>query len=420
MMKKIFTYLFIMLIVAVAGEMKFYPLGDALRINLGPAAFFFILLISDHLRPLLAGMLIGVSVVQFRIILALSEGLPLDVLLMEHVPAFFYYFVFALLFQLFQVRPKRTNPLYVGIMGALMEFSANLTELLVRFFFAGTSLPPEKFFVLCGIALIRSFFVVGFFSIFVFRHLIQAERLQKKRNDEILMHLSQLHVEMFQLKKSIKNAETLTNECYRLYRRLKTANIQPLAHTALSIAGKIHDIKKDNQRIFAGLAKLKNKKDIAEYSSIEDIFNLIQTANSDYARLLNKNIDICTEICGNHPDYHTFHLLSIINNLVANAVEAIKIQGNIHLSANVKDNMLVIYVKDDGPGIHPRNRKDIFKPGYTTKFSSDGTASNGIGLAYVKDVLSRLNGEIRLQPPEHGFTTVFSLKLPIHKLTEKG
>lgn len=102
MMKKIFTYLFIMLIVAVAGEMKFYPLGDALRINLGPAAFFFILLISDHLRPLLAGMLIGVSVVQFRIILALSEGLPLDVLLMEHVPAFFYYFVFALLFQLFK------------------------------------------------------------------------------------------------------------------------------------------------------------------------------------------------------------------------------------------------------------------------------------------------------------------------------
>ena len=51
MMKKIFTYLFIMLIVAVAGEMKFYPLGDALRINLGPAAFFFILLISRSSPP---------------------------------------------------------------------------------------------------------------------------------------------------------------------------------------------------------------------------------------------------------------------------------------------------------------------------------------------------------------------------------
>ncbi|MEH7117535.1 ATP-binding protein, partial [Neobacillus vireti] len=58
-------------------------------------------------------------------------------------------------------------------------------------------------------------------------------------------------------KKTLKNTENITKESYDLYRNLKEQekrdNVfnQQFSQKLLRIAGEIHEVKKDNQRIFA-------------------------------------------------------------------------------------------------------------------------------------------------------------------------
>ncbi len=157
-----------------------------------------------------------------------------------------------------------------------------------------------------------------------------------------------------------------------------------------------------------------------DFMTINEIIHVIVTGNERYAVMLGKNITFTNNIWGIHPSYNTFMLLSLINNLVANAVEAIEANGEIHIDAKMDLNMLAVQVKDNGSGISPRNRTLIFTPGFTTKFDNIGQASTGIGLSYVKDTIEEFGGSITLDEPEAIYKTVFTICLPIESLLERG
>ena len=53
----------------------------------------------------------------------------------------------------------------------------------------------------------------------------------------MLMHLSNLYVESVHLKKTLQNAELITQEAYQLYRNLQVS-ADSSSKTALKIAGK--------------------------------------------------------------------------------------------------------------------------------------------------------------------------------------
>lgn len=59
--------------------------------------------------------------------------------------------------------------------------------------------------------------------------------------------------------------------------------------------------------------------------SVHELVNIIIRANTKYARLLEKDIQFVYKIDGVHSHYHIYTILSIINNIVTNAVEAIKV-----------------------------------------------------------------------------------------------
>ncbi|MGA3882027.1 ATP-binding protein, partial [Bacillus pumilus] len=82
-------------------------------------------------------------------------------------------------------------------------------------------------------------------------------------------------------------------------------------------------------------------------------------------------------------DYHVFIFLSLINNLMANAVEAIKDDGMISLVLKGSHDKIEIRIEDYGPGIPEKMREIVLDPGYTSKFDAYGTPSTGIGLSYV-------------------------------------
>ncbi|MCB9100495.1 MAG: GAF domain-containing protein [Anaerolineales bacterium] len=96
----------------------------------------------------------------------------------------------------------------------------------------------------------------------------------------------------------------------------------------------------------------------------------------------------------------------VFSNLISNSADAIGAGGEIQLTMVVTDDVQIITVEDNGPGIPLENQEKIFEPFFTTK--SRGT---GLGLAIVKQIVENHNGTISLwSQPAVG--TKFTIVLP--------
>jgi signal transduction histidine kinase len=77
-------------------------------------------------------------------------------------------------------------------------------------------------------------------------------------------------------------------------------------------------------------------------------------------------------------------------NLALNAVQAVQAQGAIRIRASRRNNEeAFIEISDNGPGVSPENRAEIFKPYFTTH--EEGT---GLGLAVVQQIILAHGWEI--------------------------
>ncbi len=94
---------------------------------------------------------------------------------------------------------------------------------------------------------------------------------------------------------------------------------------------------------------------------------------------------------------------SVFVQLIDNAIEAGRSGGEIEFYSekDLDEGKLLIYVRDDGRGT--KNPDKIFQPFFTEK--ENGT---GLGLAFVREILTGIGGEIELASSEAG-ETVFKL-----------
>ncbi|QGQ44620.1 ATP-binding protein [Metabacillus sediminilitoris] len=421
MKERIWILLLMMIAVPLAGEFKFYPFDDTFRVSLGTPAFFLFLLWGRGIHPNIAGMLTGMSVFVFRFLLAVGiRDISVEEAMYLHFPAFFYYVIYALLFHWTKMNERHDQPFMIGFLGVGIEIIASLSEMVFRSLLAYNQdislLAIEQLVI---IAFIRSFFVLGFFNIFKLREAKLAEEEQRMQKEKMLLFISNLYEESVHLKKTMQNAEEITRMCYDFYRRLKSGEEGGRdAQTALQIAGLVHEIKKDNQRIYAGVSELISSENMQDYMNIKQLGNIMLVSNRRYAESLGKDVSFTLHVNGDHPPYHVFMVLSIINNLLTNAVEAIREEGYVSLHIKRKNQFVEFSVSDNGSGIPPRLKEIIFTEGFTTKFDVFGNPSTGIGLSYVKHTVEKWGGHIMLM--DNDIETVFIVRIPIEAMIEKG
>jgi signal transduction histidine kinase len=96
----------------------------------------------------------------------------------------------------------------------------------------------------------------------------------------------------------------------------------------------------------------------------------------------------------------------IFSNLADNATR----HGStwLELSAGRQGDLLLVNVTDNGEGVSPNNRSQIFDSFFTTRRENGGT---GMGLAIVRAMLDAHGGAIRLVDSEKG--TSFELTIPV-------
>ncbi len=409
----------LVLIVPIAGELNFHPFNDTFRVSFGTPIFFFLLLFLRKIPAIVAGLLVGLSVAIFRISLdwMLQGTFDLAESFYLRYPVFFYYFIYGSLFSLCRVNRFHQKPFIIGCFGISIEIISSMSELAFNHFLVlGTTITVSEVNKLIIIAVFRSFFALGFLNMMSLYETRLKEAQVRKENEKMLMHLSNLYVESVHLKKTLQNAELITQEAYQLYRNLQASNdtssIEMHSKKVLKIAGEVHEIKKDNQRIFAGLSKLLLDKNLSEYIEGHELTEMIVRINEKYAQLLGKGITFFKKIEGEHGQYHVYTVLSILNNLVANAVEAIENVGTITITANQRDETVIFEVIDNGSGITPKYKELVFKPGFTSKYDQTGTPSTGIGLSYIKEMVTELGGEVTLQSGDYERGCKFIVRLP--------
>ncbi|WP_238476149.1 ATP-binding protein [Agromyces mariniharenae] len=113
------------------------------------------------------------------------------------------------------------------------------------------------------------------------------------------------------------------------------------------------------------------------------------------------------------PDAPRGDLLTVVGNLLDNAIEATLLGGNVSLE--VRDDLepghVVVRVDDDGPGIPADRRRAIFDADVSDKAPVPGKARRGIGLTIVKRVAERLGGQATAgRSPAGG--AAFTVRLP--------
>lgn len=102
--------------------------------------------------------------------------------------------------------------------------------------------------------------------------------------------------------------------------------------------------------------------------------------------------------------------VSVINNLVDNAVKYGKENGNIWINVEKENDSVSIEIKDDGIGISKTDLPRIFERFYRTEKSRDiKIKGSGIGLAIVKHIIMKYGAEIDVDSVE-GAGTTFTIR----------
>jgi signal transduction histidine kinase len=100
------------------------------------------------------------------------------------------------------------------------------------------------------------------------------------------------------------------------------------------------------------------------------------------------------------------HLEQILDNLLANAIDAAHEGGTVHVSATAANGMAVLVVADDGPGMSKQQQNGAFH-----RFGHTSSGGAGLGLAIVDRLVTSDGGSAALSDTPGGGLTV-TIELP--------
>ena len=173
-----------------------------------------------------------------------------------------------------------------------------------------------------------------------------------------------------------------------------------------------------------GLGVKELEKDVERLKTISERFSKIGSIPSlsdlDINETVQQNYDYLKSRISTKVDFtlrktyepvlvpHSRILMSwVIENLIKNAVDAMKGEGKLELSLYKKNKNIYIDVTDTGSGMTKKQIRNAFKPGFSTK-----KRGWGLGLSLTKRVVSEYHkGDVKIAQSEVGKGTTFRIVL---------
>ncbi|MGZ5532514.1 MAG: two-component system sensor histidine kinase NtrB, partial [Methylomonas sp.] len=156
------------------------------------------------------------------------------------------------------------------------------------------------------------------------------------------------------------------------------------------------------------------------HKSVLNIHEVLERVRQLVAAEANNTIHLRTDYDPSIPELYADknQLIQALLNIVRNAVQAIKNEGEIIIKTRIQRHMTIgrkrykltikIDITDSGPGIKPELMGQIFYPMITGR--PEGT---GLGLSIAQSLINQHNGLIECES-EPG-RTIFSIYLPLNE-----
>ena len=410
------TILIVVLLVGLTGLVYIYPFHTHFRFTVSVAVLATLLLYFPRLPVFGTAVLSGLAIFAGRSITQLTmDPVAPGQILAANLPAIVYYITYGACFQGLGLRRMVHNVPAIVLLLSTIDIFSNIVELTTR----GDALegPTETVFAsLVAVAVLRAILAVGgYYVLRRYQAFVLAED-QVVRYTELTVMIAQLKTELYYLNKSSQAIEQVMEDSYWLYKRLnERGDKEPTAPQALAVARNIHEVKKDYYRVVAGIEAILQPSATVQGMRLAEIFFIIEQNTRRYLEGLNKKITLEFKYETDFITDRHYAIVSILDNLIINAIEACGDSGNILVGEKVSAGDIVFVVEDNGCGTKPEDADLLFQVGYSTKFCPHtGKMSTGLGLSHVKNLSEMLSGSVAVKS---GQPTRFIVTLPADKIT---
>jgi len=149
-----------------------------------------------------------------------------------------------------------------------------------------------------------------------------------------------------------------------------------------------------------------------------DISRLVQTGAQELSAQAARGgvtltVDLPTDLPLVHGSRH--HLTQALTNLIENAVKFTLSGGEVRISGEAQEEVLILHISDTGIGIAPEDQPRLFEKFFRgSRSAAEGVNGSGLGLSLVKAIIDAHQGRIWLESKVDKGTTVHLL-LPLRR-----
>ncbi len=417
------------IITTLMGQVYINPFNSDFRLSIGIAILTFLILnFQDISIPITTGYTaISVFIFRFTIdIIQVNRVLDAPEIALKHFPSAIFYIIFGFVLHQLNIRKYKEQPIFFIFLVGISDLFSNISEAVVRQEFSKPLIEVILTSIITAGFLRATIAFVLFSSIKAYNMFILKDEHQK-RYINLLLFTADMKTEIFFLKKNMQDIEQAMERCYSIYTELKGVKesididyTNRLKKRMLKLSKDIHEIKKDNQRVVSGIERLLPKKNKENTIKLSIILKMLRDNTMRYIEDIGKEIEISIDYTYNYPIKDYYQLISIINNLMINSIEAIDNKGCIRISQRVEKDYVLFTITDSGSGIKDEDICVIFEPGFSTKFDrKTGQMSTGLGLTHVKHIAyNYFGGKIEVTSKlMHG--TSFMVYVPIDAIVSK-
>ena len=186
--------------------------------------------------------------------------------------------------------------------------------------------------------------------------------------------------------------------------KLNYADPDKVLDTTEEISNDVEKLSKITQR-FSKIGSKPELKETIIYNELKKVTDYFERRLPQTGKVVELTIDGDTHACAL---INTELFEWVIENLVKNALDAIEqSSGWIKMTVEKIHNEVEIEIADSGKGIEMKRRKDVFRPGYSTK-----KRGWGLGLSLSKRIIEGYHGgKIFVKSSVQGEGTVFKIIL---------
>ena len=230
------------------------------------------------------------------------------------------------------------------------------------------------------------------------------EVLKLHMNIKEIKQNEQIHTSLFQITHEIKNPIAVCKGYLDMFDKDNPKHFQKYIPILKEEINRTLLLLED----FLAMNKVKINKDIIDINLLieEVIQNINMLCKKNNIKLTSKLIDDDIYI---NADYN--RLTQVFINILKNSVEAIpkNKEGIISINEKLKNNQIIITIKDNGEGMNKEVLDKIKEPFYTTK--SRGT---GLGVSLSNQIIKAHEGALNYESKEKEYTKVI-ITLPVKK-----